>query len=36
MLAGIAVIAMIGLALENLVFKRLETFTVQRWGMMGS
>jgi NitT/TauT family transport system permease protein len=36
MLAGIAVIAMIGLALENLVFKRLEKFTVQRWGMMGS
>jgi len=34
MLAGIAVIAVIGLALENLVFRRLEEFTVVRWGMM--
>ena len=34
MLAGIAVIAMIGLALEKLVFERLENFTVVRWGMM--
>jgi NitT/TauT family transport system permease protein len=34
MLAGIAVIAMIGLALEKLVFQRLEDFTVVRWGMM--
>jgi NitT/TauT family transport system permease protein len=34
MLAGIAVIAMIGLALEKLVFQRLERFTVVRWGMM--
>ena len=34
MLAGVAVIAIIGLALEKLVFQRLETFTVVRWGMM--
>lgn len=34
MLAGIAVIAMIGLALEKLVFAPLENFTVVRWGMM--
>ena len=34
MLAGIVVIAVIGLALEKLVFQRLETFTVVRWGMM--
>jgi ABC-type nitrate/sulfonate/bicarbonate transport system permease component len=34
MLAGIVVIALIGLALEKLVFQRLEAFTVVRWGMM--
>ena len=34
MLAAIAVIALIGLALEKLVFERLERFTVVRWGMM--
>ena len=34
MLAGIVVIAVIGLALEKLVFQRLERFTVVRWGMM--
>jgi NitT/TauT family transport system permease protein len=34
MLAGIAVIGVIGLALEKLVFQRLEQFTVVRWGMM--
>jgi len=34
MLAGIVVIAVIGLALEKLVFQRLEQFTVVRWGMM--
>jgi NitT/TauT family transport system permease protein len=34
MLAGVGVIAAIGLALENLVFRRLEQFTVVRWGMM--
>ena len=34
MLAGIVVIALIGLALEKLVFQPLEKFTVVRWGMM--
>jgi NitT/TauT family transport system permease protein len=34
MLAGIAVIGVIGLALEKLVFQRLENYTVVRWGMM--
>jgi NitT/TauT family transport system permease protein len=34
MLAGIAVIALIGLALEKFVFQPLENFTVVRWGMM--
>ena len=34
MLAGIAVIAIIGIALEKLVFQPLEQFTVVRWGMM--
>jgi NitT/TauT family transport system permease protein len=34
MLAGVAVIAGIGLALEKLVFQRLENYTVVRWGMM--
>ena len=34
MLAGIAVIALIGLALEKLVFRPLENFTVVRWGMV--
>jgi NitT/TauT family transport system permease protein len=34
MLSGIVVIAVIGLALEKLVFARLEEFTVVRWGMM--
>jgi NitT/TauT family transport system permease protein len=34
MLAGIVVIGAIGLVLENLVFRRLERFTVVRWGMM--
>jgi NitT/TauT family transport system permease protein len=33
MLAGVAVIGMIGLALEKLVFQRIEEFTVIRWGM---
>ena len=36
MLAGVAVIAVIGLALEKLVFKRLEDYTVVRWGMVGT
>jgi NitT/TauT family transport system permease protein len=34
MLAGVTVIGVIGLALEKLVFQRLEQFTVVRWGMM--
>ena len=34
MLAGIAVIGLVGLGLEKLVFERLERFTVVRWGMM--
>ena len=34
MLAGVVVIGVIGLALEKLVFQRLEHFTVVRWGMM--
>jgi NitT/TauT family transport system permease protein len=33
-LAGVAVIGVIGLALEKLVFQRIEEFTVVRWGMM--
>jgi NitT/TauT family transport system permease protein len=36
MLAGIAVIAVIGLALEKLVFQRLERYTVVRWGMVAA
>jgi NitT/TauT family transport system permease protein len=34
MLAGVVVIGAIGLALEKLVFKRLEDITVVRWGMI--
>jgi NitT/TauT family transport system permease protein len=34
MLAGVFVIGVLGLALEKLVFQRLERFTVMRWGMM--
>ncbi|HTM61347.1 MAG TPA: ABC transporter permease [Burkholderiales bacterium] len=34
MLAGIALIAFIGLALEKFLFQRLERYTVVRWGMM--
>lgn len=36
MMAGITVIALIGLALEKYVFQKLEDFTVVRWGMMES
>jgi NitT/TauT family transport system permease protein len=36
MLAGIVTIGLVGLALERLVFQRLERFTVVRWGMMVS
>jgi NitT/TauT family transport system permease protein len=34
MLAGVAVIGVVGLGLEKLVFQRLEHYTVVRWGMM--
>jgi NitT/TauT family transport system permease protein len=34
MLAGVVVIGVIGLALEKLVFVKLEQYTVMRWGMM--
>ena len=34
MLAGVAVIAVIGLLLEKQVFQRIEDYTVVRWGMM--
>jgi NitT/TauT family transport system permease protein len=34
MLAGVVVIGVIGLALEKLVFQKLEEYTVMRWGMM--
>jgi len=34
MLAGIAAIGIIGLLLENLVFRKLEEYTVVRWGMV--
>jgi NitT/TauT family transport system permease protein len=36
MLAGIAVIGIIGVLLERWVFERLERFTVVRWGMLAS
>jgi NitT/TauT family transport system permease protein len=34
MLAGIAVIGIVGLLLEKLVFEKIEQSTVVRWGMM--
>ena len=34
MLAGVVVIGIVGLALEKLVFQKLEEFTVMRWGML--
>ena len=34
MMAGIAVIGIIGLTLEKLVFQRIENYTVVRWGMV--
>lgn len=34
MLAGVVVIGIIGLALEKLVFQKLEEYTVMRWGMI--
>jgi NitT/TauT family transport system permease protein len=36
MLAGIAMIALIGVALEKLVFEPIERYTVVRWGMMSA
>jgi NitT/TauT family transport system permease protein len=36
MLAGVFVIGVLGLALEKLVFQRLEQMTVVRWGMVTS
>ncbi|HEY5280194.1 MAG TPA: ABC transporter permease [Pseudolabrys sp.] len=36
MMAGIIVIALIGLGLEKYVFQKIEDYTVVRWGMMGS
>jgi len=34
MLCGVVVIGVIGLALEKLVFQKVEEYTVMRWGMM--
>jgi len=34
MLAGIVVIAVIGILLEKLVFQKIENYTVVRWGMV--
>ncbi|AMN39609.1 taurine ABC transporter permease [Rhodoplanes sp. Z2-YC6860] len=34
MLAGVVVIAVLGLALEKLVFQKIEEYTVMRWGMV--
>jgi NitT/TauT family transport system permease protein len=34
MLAGVVVIGIIGLALEKIVFQKIEEYTVMRWGMM--
>jgi NitT/TauT family transport system permease protein len=36
MLSGIAVIGAIGLVLEKFVFRKIEDYTVVRWGMMAS
>jgi NitT/TauT family transport system permease protein len=36
MMAGIVVIAIIGLVLEKYVFRKIEDYTVVRWGMMGA
>jgi NitT/TauT family transport system permease protein len=36
MMAGVIVIALIGLALEKFVFQKLEHYTVVRWGMIGA
>ena len=34
MLAGVVVIGVLGLALEKLVFQKIEEYTVMRWGMI--
>ena len=34
MMAGIAVIGIIGLTLEKFVFQKIENYTVVRWGMV--
>lgn len=36
MMAGVVVIALIGLALEKYVFQKIENYTVVRWGMVES
>lgn len=36
MMAGVIVIAVIGLSLEKFVFEKLENYTVVRWGMVGA
>jgi ABC-type nitrate/sulfonate/bicarbonate transport system permease component len=36
MLAGIVVIALVGLGLEKFVFQKIEDYTVVRWGMITS
>lgn len=36
MMAGIVVIAIIGLTLEKFVFRKIENYTVVRWGMITS
>ncbi|MGA9051583.1 MAG: ABC transporter permease [Pseudolabrys sp.] len=36
MMAGIVVIAVIGLALEKFVFRKIENYTVVRWGMIAA
>jgi NitT/TauT family transport system permease protein len=33
-MAGVVVIALIGLALEKFVFQKIENYTVVRWGMV--
>ena len=33
MFAGLAVVILIGLLVENLIFDTLERITVKRWGM---
>ena len=36
MMSGVIVIAVIGLLLEKYVFQKIESYTVVRWGMVGS